>query len=257
MSEWTRRDKWMARLWPFLVLRKIDKLVEANNEIDNDATWRRRLTSPEAQQAALRIGNQESARVERLEDKLDRQQPVAALLIPIATALFAAAWFSGYPWIVATAILALVAASFALFTAAWANVPFEHHTLTAPELGDILGKSDDIGAEVAARAITDSQRNIPRGTHIQNRVGAVRHAIFTSLTLIVLSAMLFAAPNWDTAGDRERADAVVLQRLESLRGQADDIAASVEDRTTRDERLHRELNRIRRAIRRIQDQLRR
>lgn len=257
MNNWTKRDTWLARIWPFLVLKKVDAIVDANNEVDQEAAWAARLTSSEAQQAALRISDQEVSRVERLEDKLDRQQPVAALLIPVATALLTAAWIRGYAWIVFTSAVALMAAGFALFTAARANVPFQHHTLTVPELEGILDVDVDASAIIAARAITDSQRNIPRGTSIQNRVAAVRHAIFSALIFIVISAILFAGPNWNTIDGSLDSEPAVVQAVQTLRQEVRDVAASIEAGATRDHRLRRKIARIQREIRRLQREVNR
>jgi hypothetical protein len=253
MTVFTKTDRWLARIWPFLVMRKVDAIVDENNRVDEDATWAARLITPAAQQAALRIGDQEVSRIERLEDKLDRQQPVAALLIPVATALLAAAWLRGYPIIVITTFIALVAAGFGLLTAARANVPFTHRTLTVPELEEMLASEDGLGAAVAARAITDSQRNIPYGTGIQNRVGAVRHAIFSSLSFIVLSAVLFAVPNWGAVGS-DASDRKLDRSTRGVQALAMDLSI-VRERLkangAMDRRTQRDLRELRQDVRRV------
>lgn len=253
MTTWTKTDKWLARVWPFLVMRKVDAIVNENNKIDEEAVWVTRLTTSDSQQAALRIGEQEVSRIERLEDKLDRQQPVTALLIPIATALLTAAWFRGYLVIVATGLLGLVAAAFGLFTAARANVPFAYHTVTVPELEEMLTGNVYIGAATAARSITDSQRNIPRGIGISNRVDAVRRAIFASLFFIVLSAVLFAAPNWGSVGADGSAggEGRIESRLSVLEREVLNLFDQMNRNVAVDSKMERALRGLRHEVRRL------
>lgn len=246
----------MGKIWPFLVLNKLDRIIEQNNVVDGESEWRPRLTTPAARQAALRIEDRETARVERLEDKLGRQQPVAALLVPVATALLVTAWVRGYAVIVFTAMGALVAAGLVLWTGARANVPFHHHALTVPELEDIVARAGDSDVEVAARAVTDSQRNIPRGISIQNRIDAVRHALLTALALIVLSGLSFAVPNWNSAEVDTREHVTITRRLEA----AERHIALMETTLARSKqvgrRLRHDVARIDHLVRRIAENLR-
>jgi hypothetical protein len=113
----------------------------------------------------------------------------------------------------------------------------------------MLSGKGDVRSGIAARAITDSQRNLPYGTGIQNRVGAVRHAIVTSLTFIVLSGVFFAVPNWGLArtGNGEGIDRL-NSRITGVEKQLSILINSFQDTPTVEHRIVRQLQNMRREL---------
>lgn len=144
-------------------------------------------------QAAKDLFESESARVERLEDKLARFGDFLAVLLPLIVALTVAAFARAAWWSFGLALAAVAYLGFAYLAALVGSATYRFHT---PATNDVLVDLTHPVAQRrrvrAARLLAMADGNVPRGNAINNLISGVQHSLLIAVMLASASAALLA-----------------------------------------------------------------